>query len=83
MDRLDDMASYEAAHDTFLKLELCLQALDEIGCKIAALHVHTAMTSLQATMNRSPVSGVALQPDSYFAELQISALRNFGVGEPD
>lgn len=76
MDNFHDVGSY-LAQSTFFQLQLCLKALDLMGCTMAAISVAHAIGTAREELERKPSPGPLFRPDEDFAEMDAMAAEMF------
>ena len=77
MENLHDVGSY-LAQSTFLQLQLCLKALDLMGCTMAAISVaHAIDTAREELERKAPSSGSLFRAHEDFAEMDAMAAEIF------
>lgn len=77
MDNLHEIGGY-LAQSTFLQLQLCLKALDLMGCKMAATQLDLAIHTMRQELQQAATAPCLLfRPDEDFAEMDAMASAMF------
>lgn len=77
MDNFHDVGGF-LAQSTFLQLQLCLKALDLMGCSMAAISVaHAIVTAREELEGKVLASNSLFRADEDFAEMDAMAAEMF------
>jgi len=68
MEDINEIGGFLAL-STMVQLQVCLKALDMMGCGVAALHVDAALNALKEDLETVKPRGRLFRPDEDFAEM--------------